>query len=115
MTLDELLDRLAAFEPTGFPFISLYLNAQANEHGRTTFDAFVRKEFAERAKSYPPSSAERQSVERDAERIAAYLEKEAQPQANGLAIFACAAADDFFEAAQLSAPIENNRLFVYDQ
>jgi len=30
-------------------------------------------------------------------------------------IFACAGAGDFFEAIQLDAPIENNRLYVYDQ
>ena len=92
---------MATFEPTGFPFISLYLNAQADERARTSFDAFVRKEFNERAKTYAIGSAKRQNFERDAERITADLEKEAQPQSNGLVIFACAAADDFFEVAQL--------------
>jgi peptide chain release factor subunit 1 len=115
MTLDELLDRLASFEPTGFPFISLYLNAEPDEHGSDNFQAFVRKELNERAKSYPPSSAERQSFDLDRERILSYIEREVQPQANGLAIFACAAADDFFEAVQLGAPIPNNRLYVYEQ
>src|SRR5215216_2075625 len=115
MTLDELLDRLASFEPTGFPFISLYLNAEPDEHGSDNFNAFVRKELNERAKTYPASSAERQSFDLDRERILSYIEGEVQPQANGLAIFACAAADDFFEAAQLGAPIPNNRLYVYEQ
>jgi peptide subunit release factor 1 (eRF1) len=115
MTLDELLDRLASFEPTGFPFISLYLNAQPDQHGSDNFHAFVRKELNERAKTYPASSAERQSFDLDQERILNYIETEVQPQANGLAIFACAAADDFFEPVQLGAPIEDNRLFVYEQ
>ena len=115
MTLDELLDRLASFEPTGFPFISIYLNAEPDQHGSDNFQAFLRKELNERAKSYPANSAERQSFELDQERILNYIENEVQPQANGLAIFACAAADDFFEAVQLGAPIPNNRLYVYEQ
>lgn len=114
MTLDELLERLAAFEPTGFPFITLYLDARSTD-GRVGYDSFVRKELAERAKTYAPNSSERESFERDAARITTYLAEEREPSANGLAIFACAAADEFFEAAQLGAPVETNRIFVYDQ
>jgi peptide subunit release factor 1 (eRF1) len=113
-TLDELLTRLAEFEPTGFPVISLYLNAEADQHGQTSFAPFVRKEMGEKAKGFPKGSAERESFEADAERIATFLEKEVAPQANGLAVFACSAAD-LFESAQLGAPIPNNRLFVYEQ
>jgi peptide subunit release factor 1 (eRF1) len=113
-TLDELLDRLAQFEPTGFPVISLYLNAEADQHGQTNFGPFVRKEMGEQVKTFPKGSAERESFEKDAERISTFLEKEVAPQANGIALFACEAAD-LFEAAQLGAPIPNNRLFVYEQ
>ena len=31
-TLDELMNHLAQFEPTGFPVISLYLNAEADQY-----------------------------------------------------------------------------------
>jgi peptide chain release factor subunit 1 len=108
------MDRLTAFQPTGFPVISLYLNAQADQHGRDSYDLFVRKELGERAKTFETGSAERESFDRDAERIIKFLEEEARPSANGIAIFACAAAD-FFEGAQLDAPIEENRLYVFDQ
>ena len=114
MAVNELLDRLAAFQPTGFPVISLYLNAQADQHGRESYGAFVRKELGERAKGFETGSAERESFDRDVERINRFLEEEARPSANGIAIFACAAAD-FFEVAQLDAPIEENRLYVFDQ
>lgn len=114
MALSELMDRLTAFQPTGFPVISLYLNAQADQHGRDSYDLFVRKELGERAKTFETGSAERESFDRDAERIIKFLEEEARPSANGIAIFACAAAD-FFEGAQLDAPIEENRLYVFDQ
>ncbi len=114
MSLKNLLERLAAFEPTKYPFISLYLNAQANDRGRDDYGLFVRQELEARAKTFEPRTPERESFDRDAERIKDYLEKEVRPSANGVAIFACSGANDFFEAAQLDAPIERNRLFVYD-
>src|SRR3989442_11187983 len=100
MLLSHVLDRLAAFEPTEFPVISLYLNMQPDERGRDHFDPFVRKELTARAKTYAPHSPERESVERDIERIHDYLRDNVRPSANGLAIFACAGANDFFEAVQ---------------
>jgi peptide chain release factor subunit 1 len=114
MSLKNLLERLAAFEPTKYPFISLYLNAQANDRGRDDYGLFVRQELEARAKTFEPRTIERESFDRDVERIKEYLEKEVRPSANGVVIFACAGADDFFEAAQLDAPVERNRLFVYD-
>jgi peptide chain release factor subunit 1 len=113
--LDTLIDRLAAFEPTGFPVLSLYLDARPDEHGRERFDAFVRKELAARAKSYPERSAERESFDADAARIQAWLTAEARASANGIAIFACSGADGFFEAVQLEAPIDASELFVSEQ
>jgi peptide chain release factor subunit 1 len=115
MSLNNLLEKLAAFEPTEYPFVSLYLNAQPDERGRDNFGLFVRQELSERAKTFEPNTPARESFDRDAERINTYLEQEVRPSANGIAIFACAGAHDFFEATQLDSPIERNRLFVYDQ
>ncbi len=112
MAMSEVLDRLAAFEPTPFPVISLYLNTQADEHGRDNFDAFVRHEFKLRAKNWRPRTPERESFDRDVERIGEYLRDELRPSSNGAAIFACAAEGDFFETVQTEAPIEENQLFV---
>ena len=115
MALTEQIDQLAAFEPTPLPVISLYLNTQADQHGRDSFESFVRKELGERAQTYRLRSDERVSFERDAERIIAYLTDELRPSANGLAIFACAGAGDFFEVVELDAPIAEHRLYVYHQ
>ena len=115
MSITAILDRLAAFEPTELPVLSLYLNAQSDQHGRDNFMPFVRKEFRSRQKTYPLRSPERLSFDRDTERIEKYLKDELQPSANGLAIFACAGKDDFFEAVQLNAPIEEHNLYVYHQ
>src|SRR2546421_2305074 len=115
MSLKDLMERLERFEPTEYPFTSLYLNAQANERGRDQFGLFVRQELDARAKTFEPHTPARQSFDRDAERINSYLEQEVRPSANGIVIFACSGANDFFEAEQLDVPIERNQLFVYNQ
>jgi peptide chain release factor subunit 1 len=110
MTPNNLLDRLVAFEPTPFPVVSVYLNTQPDQNGRDNFDAFVRRELKARAKSWTMRTPERESFDRDAERINGYLRDELRPSSNGAAIFACSAERDFFEAVQFDAPIEENQL-----
>lgn len=112
--LDEQLRRLAAFEPTGAPVVSLYLDTQPDERGRDAYDAFVRREFRERARGYAPNTPERLSLDKDFARIEAYLDRELRPSANGVALFASSAAD-FFEAVQLAAPIREHWLYIADQ
>lgn len=114
MTLNDQLDRLAAFEQSPYPVISLYLNTQPDGRGRDNFQTFVRKELKARSQTYPPRSAEREMLERDLERIAAYLENDVQPSANGVAIFACDAAE-LFETIQVDAPLDDHWLYIGDQ
>ena len=113
--LKDMLERLIGFDSGGLPVISLYLNAQANQHGRDQYDRFIRNEFSTRAKTFEPHTPEGESFRRDAERIEKYLAEEARPSANGIAIFACAGKNDFFEAVQLDAPIEKHQLFIFTQ
>ena len=113
MTLNDQLDRLAAFEPSPYPVISLYLDTQPDGRGRDNFQSFVRKELKARARTYPQRSSEREMLDRDMERIVSYLEGVA-PSANGVAIFACDAAE-LFEAVQLDAPLGNHWLYIGDQ
>ncbi len=108
--LREQLDRLAAFQPTDWPVLSLYLDMQADQHGRDSYEAFLRKTFLERGRTLKDDA--RKSFDRDADRIRDYLKTEVQPSTNGLAIFACAAADDYFEAVQLDAPLDEHWLFI---
>ncbi|HEX9425420.1 MAG TPA: Vms1/Ankzf1 family peptidyl-tRNA hydrolase [Pyrinomonadaceae bacterium] len=115
MPLEHLVERLAAFEPQDLPVVSLYLNAQADEHGRHNYDVFVRKQLSERAKTFELNTPQRESIDEDLFRINRYLEQKIQPPTQAIAIFACSGANDFFEALQLEAPIENNGLFVYDR
>ncbi|MGE0446246.1 MAG: Vms1/Ankzf1 family peptidyl-tRNA hydrolase [Vicinamibacterales bacterium] len=106
--LREQLDRLARFEPTDLPVLSLYLDRRPN--GRGTHDSFLRKALSERAGMLQGEG--RKSFERDTERIRDYLDNDVRKSANGLAIFACAGAGDFFEAVQLDAPIPDHWLFI---
>ena len=105
------METLAALEPSPFPVISLYLSLSPNQNGREAHDQFVRKVFSERAKGLPAESPERESFEKDAERIRQFLDGEKQQSWQGLAIFACSGAD-LFEAIPLETPFDDHWLFV---
>jgi peptide chain release factor subunit 1 len=115
LTLQDRLDRLVAFPPTTFPVISLYLNTEPDQHGKDEIQRFLRRELPARARTFEPRSADRESYEQDAARIERWVQEELRPSSNGVAIFACAGADDFFEAVQLDVPVREHRLYVYHQ
>jgi peptide chain release factor subunit 1 len=106
-TIAAELDRLARIEPVAEPVISLYVNLQANAHGRDQFMPFVKKELHARARTFPKRSPARDSFDRDVERIEDYLSEGVPASAEGLAVFACAAAGEFFEALLLDKPVDN--------
>src|SRR3954464_15304477 len=111
--ISQQLDRLAAFDSGPYPVISLYLNMQPDQHGRDNFDPFLRKALAERIRTYGAEGPERASLERDAERIRAYVDG-VDASVNGLALFACSGAD-FFEAIRGAPPIAAHKLYLSDQ
>lgn len=116
-----LINRLATFEPNGYPFISVYLDARANQHGRDQFGIWLKKELAERTRE----AGEEESIERQVfERVGEYILAQTEnilPEANGLAIFASVNAleaeqpPSFFEIAQFGMPIEENESVVSDR
>src|SRR5437588_6196282 len=112
---EEMLKRLTGFVPSDLPVISLYLDSRANEHGKHDFGPFVRKQLSNRARTYRAHSPQRNSFDEDFVRIERFLEDEFRPSTQGLAIFACAGANDFFEAGQFEAPFERHQLFVSDR
>jgi peptide chain release factor subunit 1 len=111
---ERLLEKLVQAEPVSGPFVSLYLDARVDEHGKRTFLPFVRKQLKERSKSYENNAPEQEAFEKDSARIINYLETGIPTTAQGLAIFACSAAD-YFEVGEFEAPFERNRLFVSDR
>ena len=115
-TLEEPLARLVAFEPTTFPVLSVYLNTQPDQHGRACDAApYLHREFKALARTWAPSSPERRSFDRDVERIVSYVADKIDSAANGVAIFACWGAEEFFEAIQLTTPVSDNRVYAYNQ
>lgn len=114
MPLSEQLSRLAALEPAPYPVISLYLNLQPGQHGKDQHHGFVRKEFKARASTYPANSPERESLDKDLEKISHFLDHDLNPAANGLAVFACAAGE-LFEVIETTAPIEQHWLYISDR
>src|SRR5687768_16449479 len=114
-TPQQLMDSLLTFGAIPAPVISLYLDARVNEHGKRNFMPFVRKQLSERVKSYPVQSEERASVEEDFVRIMRYLEDGVREPTQGVALFACSALDDYFQAGQFEAHFEHNRLVVAER
>jgi peptide subunit release factor 1 (eRF1) len=112
--LSKLMERLAAFEPADAPFLSIYLNAQADDRGRDNFGAFLKTEFSNAAADYADATEQSQSFKTDQEKVETFLAEKARADANGIAIFACSATS-FFRTAQFRAPLEENRFFVFDR
>ncbi len=114
LRLTNRIDALARFEPASLPLLSVYLNTDVNETGRTTHDLFLRKELRPRARTYEERSPDRESLDKDCERIEQFLTEELKPSTRGVALFACAGAG-LFEAIQLQVPFNENRLVVSDR
>ena len=115
MKLNKLVETLAGFEPTGFPFVSLYINAKANENGGENYKTWLRQELTDLSEEFEDDSIEAESLKADVEKIQQFLDSEADGAANGIAVFACHAADGFFETVQLDVPFPNNRLFAFER
>jgi peptide subunit release factor 1 (eRF1) len=114
-SLDGELERLLAFEPTTLPVLSVYLNTQPGPNGRDPqLEPYLRREFKALARTWPSGSSERTSFDADCEKILAYLDGKLDPAANGVAIFACSGAE-LFECIQMTAPVEEHRIYVYHQ
>jgi peptide chain release factor subunit 1 len=114
LRLSERIDTLARIEPMTLPLLSVYLNTDVNQTGRTTHDLFLRKELRQRARTYDERSPDRESLDRDCERIEQYLAEELKPSTRGVALFACAGAG-LFEAIQLQVPFNENRLVINER
>jgi hypothetical protein len=94
--------------------VSLYLNMQADQHGRDNYEVFVRKAFRERLRTYGEKTPGRKSLEEDLVRIEKYLVGEVGPSINGLAVFS-SSGREMFEAIQLTAPLDEHWLYINDR
>lgn len=111
--LDQTLSRLADFEPSPFPVLSLYLRADRDGAGSDRFLETATKQLSRKVKTYPSGSEERKSMEADQERILELLDPKSsdRPVAASLAIFACHGAG-LFEVVELGAELQQSKLVV---
>ncbi len=114
-TVEQLLLKLADFEPTCLPVLSVYLNTQSDKHGRTPdLQPYLDREFKSLGRTWPARTPERESFDRDAERVRGFIAENMEISVNGLAIFACSG-KEFFETIQLAAHVREHRIYVYSQ
>src|SRR4029453_4621803 len=64
--LADHIQHLAAFAPTAFPVLRLYLDLVPHQHDHDRDAAYVRAALAHRLGSLHPHAPERESLERDA-------------------------------------------------
>ena len=115
MKLTNLTKKLASFEPDGLPFISLYLNAEADDTGRDNYAVWLKKEFSEQGKEYEENSFESEKFAEAVDRINDYLENNVDPSANGIAVFTSVGDGGIFEAIQLEVAFPENLFYVSDR
>src|SRR4051794_61847 len=110
----KFLESLVDFEPTGFPFLSIYLNTEPNETGKKDFEVFLRKQFSEHGAILEASSSEKESFEADEKRINEFIES-LDPSTRGVAVFASSGSDGIFKRFEFEVPFEENSFHVEDR
>jgi peptide subunit release factor 1 (eRF1) len=116
MRLTNLIKKLSAFEPDGFPFLSIYMDAGPNEVGRDGYAVWLKTQLSEQREQYKENEFELKRFDDAVERINEYLDNDVDPAANGIAIFASLNDETpFFEAVQLEVPFEEDQFYSYDR
>lgn len=106
--IHELIRRLAQLEPVAAPMLSVYLDMRPQQTEPALRPGLLVLEDRLRAieKTLWPRGVAYDSVRADATRIAQYLDSEAPADAQGMALFTCAASG-LFEAVAVGVPFEN--------
>lgn len=115
MKLTNLIKKLGAFEPDGYPFLTIYINSEADSTGRDNFHVWLKKEFSEQAILYKENEEEAGRLEKTVEKINNYIETEVDAQAKGITVFASLGDSEFFEAIQFSIPVVESKLYNFDR
>lgn len=106
----DLIKKLAKFEPSEMPVLSVYLDmrpqATGGNPGLRSGEIVLKDRLHEIEKTYLPRGAELDSFRADREKIEDFLKSEMSPSASGLMIFACSA-EHLWETAEVGAVLEN--------
>ena len=107
---EDLMRKLAEFEPTEMPVLSVYLDmrpqATGENPGVRSGEIVLKDRLNEIEKMYRPRGAGLDSFLADRERIEEFVNRKMSPATSGLIIFACSA-ENLWETAEVGAEIEN--------
>lgn len=115
MNLTTLIKKLGSFEPDGYPFLSIYINAEPDNTGRDNFEIWLKKQLSEQAAIYKDNADEAGRLEKAVEKINEYADSDVEPKANGVAIFASLGDSEFFEAVQFEIAFPESQMFNFDR
>lgn len=106
----DLLRRLAEFEPTDLPVLSVYLDmrpqATGEDPGRRTSLTILRDRLSKIERTLGSRGEAFDSFHADSERIQTFLDDKFDRSSQGLAIFACSGAD-LWETVETGSPFED--------
>lgn len=109
-TVRDQLRQLAELEPADLPVLSIYLDMRPQATGQNprvrSGQIVLKDRLREIEKTLGPRGPALESFRADASRIERYLDDEAAPASQGLAIFACHGRE-LFEAVQSGVVFEN--------
>lgn len=107
---EELIKKLAEFEPTEMPVLSVYLDMRPQETGGNpgvrSGEIILKDRLHEIEKTYLPRGADLDSFRADREKIEKFVAEEMSPATSGLIIFACSA-ENLWEMMEIGAELEN--------
>ncbi|MCC6328065.1 MAG: hypothetical protein IT174_06095 [Acidobacteria bacterium] len=114
MKITNLIKKLGGREPDGYPFLSVYLNAESNSTGREDYQVWLKKSLSEQARTYKENPEEAERFENAVRKINDFVGG-ADVASNGIAIFASLGDGSIFETVELDVPFRQNRFFAYDR
>ena len=115
MKITKLIEKLGSMEPNGKPFFSIYINAEAGQNGRDIYPIWLKTKLSDEEQKYKDDDEELGLFTALTERINNFVENEADPSANGIAIFASMGEGDYFEVVQLDVPFPESRFHSSDR
>lgn len=108
--LRQLLRRLAEWPTADAPVLTAYLDLRPQATGQNpqvrSGQVVLRDRLRDIERHYDAHTPARESLTADAERITRYIEEEALPEAQALAVFACSA-HELFEAVDTRRELQN--------
>ncbi len=110
--IENTLARLATYESAAAPVVSLDLDLRTDQHGQKRHAAFFERAMNEQMATFEPASPARRHLERDARRIAEFLQQGVEPSSQTAAVFSCSGEPDLFETVQLNVPSDGHRLYI---